>query len=442
MVKRRWSRSLAVVAALVLASGLAACGDDNGDGDGGSTASDAPAAQRTHAAQPEDPAGAPCTYSPTGEPAKPVDPPATTAAYSGSVAVTIETGVGDLAATLDAAATPCTVNSFTSLASQGYFDDTSCHRLTTSGIYVLQCGDPTGTGAGGPGYAFGDELTGSETYAAGTLAMANAGPGTNGSPFFVVYQDSPLPPSYTVFGTIDDASVAVVADVAKAGTDDANGPGDGAPKTAVDISFVEVGQATDAPPSDADSATTAPAGTCTYTPDGTAGADAVDLPPAEPTVKGEVAGVITTDVGRIPITLDAKQAPCTVGSFVSLAEQGYFDGVACHRLTTQGILVLQCGDPTGTGGGGPGYSFPDELSGTETYPTGTLAMANAGPDTNGSQFFIVYGKTPLPPSYTVFGTVAPSGVKVVEKVAAAGVKGGGSDGPPKTPITFTKVAIS
>jgi peptidyl-prolyl cis-trans isomerase B (cyclophilin B) len=157
------------------------------------------------------------------------------------VEVAIKTSVGELDADLDADRTPCTVNSFVSLAEQGYFDGTSCHRLTTEGIFVLQCGDPTGTGAGGPGYSFADELDGSETYGPGTLAMANAGPNTNGSQFFIVYGDSPLPPSYTVFGTVDEESVASVEDVAAVGSDNANGAGDGAPKKPVDISSVTVG---------------------------------------------------------------------------------------------------------------------------------------------------------------------------------------------------------
>ncbi len=142
----------------------------------------------------------------------------------------------------------------------------------------------------------------------------------------------------------------------------------------------------------------------------------------------------TSSIGPLELTLDADRTPCTVNSFVSLVEQGFYDGTSCHRLTTEGIFVLQCGDPTGTGTGGPGYSFADELTGEESYPKGTLAMANAGDDTNGSQFFIVYADTPLPPDYTVFGTVsAATNARVVE-VADAGVQGGGSDGKPKTKV--------
>ena len=116
--------------------------------------------------------------------------------------------------------------------------------------------------------------------------------------------------------------------------------------------------------------------------------------------------------------LDNGKAPCTVNSFASLAQQGYFDNTPCHRLTTAPELgVLQCGDPSGTGTGGPGYRFPNEYPTNQyrltdpalqvpvLYPRGTLAMANAGPGTNGSQFFLVYRDSMLPPTYTVFGTI-------------------------------------
>lgn len=226
------SRSLAMLALVAALSALTACG---GGGDDDDTASD-PNTSEAPAAS-----GVSCEYPEDGRPpAREVEPPPAEATVSGDVAVTLTTSVGDLRATLDADATPCTVGSFVSLAEQGYYDATECHRLTTAGIYVLQCGDPTATGSGGPGYSFPDELTGEETYPAGTLAMANAGPDTNGSQFFVVYDDTRLPPSYTVFGTVDQETIDLVQEVAAQGTDDANGPGDGAPNEAVEIESVTV----------------------------------------------------------------------------------------------------------------------------------------------------------------------------------------------------------
>jgi peptidyl-prolyl cis-trans isomerase B (cyclophilin B) len=147
--------------------------------------------------------------------------------------------------------------------------------------------------------------------------------------------------------------------------------------------------------------------------------------------------LIVTNCGDIRMQLNGKAAPQTVASFVFLARKGFFDNSPCQRLTTSGLYVLQCGDPTGTGSGGPGYSFGDELTGKEKYTKGVLAMANAGPNTNGSQFFIVYKDSQLGPQYTVFGTVS-KGLSVVEKVAAKGSTPA-NDGKPKLPIKLTKL---
>jgi peptidyl-prolyl cis-trans isomerase B (cyclophilin B) len=228
-MRRRLITSTALLA-LALAAG---CSSE----DAGGTASD-PSSESTSSSS-SGGTGVECTYDSAGSPAKEVEPPPTEAASSGEVAVTLTTSIGDLSATLGADATPCTVGSFTSLAEQGYFDATQCHRLTTQGIYVLQCGDPTGTGTGGPGYQFDDELSGEETYEAGTLAMANAGPNTNGSQFFIVYEDTELPPSYTVFGTVDPESTKLVQEAAAAGT--STGGPDGPPKTPIEIETVTVG---------------------------------------------------------------------------------------------------------------------------------------------------------------------------------------------------------
>ncbi|OBG21725.1 peptidylprolyl isomerase [Mycolicibacterium celeriflavum] len=173
-----------------------------------------------------------------------------------------------------------------------------------------------------------------------------------------------------------------------------------------------------------------------------------------PTEPAEISVSMSTDQGNIGLILDNAKAPCTVNSFASLAQQGYFDDTTCHRLTTaEQLKVLQCGDPTGEGTGGPGYSFaneyptnqyqPDDPKLTEpvTYPRGTVAMANAGADTNGSQFFLVYGDSKLPPNYTVFGKIDETGLATLDKIAKAGVAGGGQDGAPATPVKVKSILL-
>ncbi len=162
---------------------------------------------------------------------------------------------------------------------------------------------------------------------------------------------------------------------------------------------------------------------------------------------------VKTNEGDISIAMDAAKTPETVNSFKHLADKGFFDGTKCHRLTTQGIYVLQCGDPQGTGAGGPGYSIPDEnleglgkagADGSVTYPAGTVAMANAGPNTGGSQFFLVYKDSKLPPAYTPFGEMDKGGLKIVEAVGKAGVAEGSqspSDGAPKKAVTIEKATV-
>lgn len=182
-----------------------------------------------------------CTYVNDRSPAKPVKAPDKMAPNTGTVTYTVTLNEGPVAITMDRAKTPCTVNSFGSLAAQGWFDKTQCHRLVDQGIFVLQCGDPTGTGRGGPGYRFADELTGKETYPAGTVAMANSGPGTatNGSQFFFVFADTKLPAGYTVFGTMDQAGLATIKKIAAQGHEGAGG--EGKPKNEARITSVTGG---------------------------------------------------------------------------------------------------------------------------------------------------------------------------------------------------------
>jgi peptidyl-prolyl cis-trans isomerase B (cyclophilin B) len=185
------------------------------------------------------------------------------------------------------------------------------------------------------------------------------------------------------------------------------------------------------------------AGDCTYTPSAQPASRPVEPPTEDDVVtEGTADATMVTSAGEIPLVLDAANAPCTVASFTSLARQDFFADTACHRLTSQGIFVLQCGDPTGTGTGGPGYEFANENTEGATYSRGTLAMANAGPGTNGSQFFLVYDESPLPPDYSVFGTVTEEGLAVLDQVAAAGAEGGAPDGPPASPVEISDVTVS
>lgn len=173
-----------------------------------------------------------------------------------------------------------------------------------------------------------------------------------------------------------------------------------------------------------------------------------------PTDPATVSVSMSTDQGNIGLILNNAEAPCTVNSFASLAQKGFFNDTVCHRLTTaEGLGVLQCGDPTGTGSGGPGYSFANEyptnqyakddpaLTKAVLYPRGSLAMANAGPDTNGSQFFLVYKDSKLPPGYTVFGTIDATGLATLDKIAKAGVAGGGEDGKPATEVKVKSILL-
>jgi peptidyl-prolyl cis-trans isomerase B (cyclophilin B) len=189
--------------------------------------------------------------------------------------------------------------------------------------------------------------------------------------------------------------------------------------------------------------------TCAYTPDtSTPAAKKVNLPPNGPAPSsGTVDVTLQTTAGDIGLTLDRALAPCTVVNFLSLANQGFYDGVACHRLSTQvGLQMLQCGDPTGDGSGGPGYTIKDETFPTLTYGRGMVAMATtAQPDSGGCQFFMIYGETEIPPNYTVFGSIGDAGLQVLDRVARGGIDPSkigpdGTTGFPNISVRFTHVA--
>ncbi|MEV6952133.1 peptidylprolyl isomerase [Streptomyces sp. NPDC051183] len=168
--------------------------------------------------------------------------------------------------------------------------------------------------------------------------------------------------------------------------------------------------------------------------------------------KAKYTFALKTSAGDVKFEMDAAKTPQTVNSFKSLADKKFFDNTKCHRLTTSGIFVLQCGDPEGTGMGGPGYTIADENldslgkpndQGQVIYPAGTVAMANTGqPGSGGSQFFLVYKDSPLAPSYTPFGKIDAAGLKILEEVAKAGTADGGQDGAPKTPVTIEQGTVT
>lgn len=200
------------------------------------------------------------------------------------------------------------------------------------------------------------------------------------------------------------------------------------------------------------------------------------LPQAEnvPTT-GTVTVNLDTTAGPIGMTLDRTVSPCTVNAIEFLARDGYFDDTVCHRLTTsEGLKVLQCGDPSGSGAGGPGFQFPNEfptdealdnvnldelgvpedasdeekrqyavmmLQDPKRYDRGTIAMANAGIDTNGSQFFLNYGPSVLPPLYTYFGHVDDAGLETLDAIAEAGVESGGTDGAPAEEVKIKAATV-
>jgi cyclophilin family peptidyl-prolyl cis-trans isomerase len=204
---------------------------------------------------------------------------------------------------------------------------------------------------------------------------------------------------------------------------------------------------TPAEPTVAAAASTNPDGTvaCDYAPStggeivdvGTPEADAVEA-------EGTVELAMQTNQGDLTLTLDRAIAPCAVQSFTFLAEQDYFDDTPCHRLTTgEGLQVLQCGDPTGTGMGGPSYRYAEEVTPETAYPRGTVAMAkSAAPSSTGSQFFLVYGDSQLPPEYTVVGTVDEAGLQVLDAIAEAGVEGGAEDGAPAEEVTIEELSAT
>jgi len=181
---------------------------------------------------------------------------------------------------------------------------------------------------------------------------------------------------------------------------------------------------------------------CLYTP-------TPDLPAAKPVLrpfpialaKGTVTLRMSTNYGRVEMTMDRQNAPCGVHNFVSLTLQRFYHHTQCFRLTDSARLgVLQCGDIYEVEKGGPGYRFDDEVTGQETYPRGTVAIGNQGPGTNGSQFFVVHSFANIDPNYTVLGRVT-EGIEVLDEIVAAGIEGGAEDGPPAEPVRIHRIDV-
>jgi peptidyl-prolyl cis-trans isomerase B (cyclophilin B) len=236
--------------------------------------------------------------------------------------------------------------------------------------------------------------------------------------------------------TISLTVVVVVAGLAVGGALLASGsPGSSAPPK----------PSASATPSPTPTTVTEPATHCTYTSNPPAARN-VNFPPATPDYKASYQATITTNRGPIVIDLLNSKATCTVNSFVHLAEAAFYNNSPCFRLSTSDPYMLQCGDPTGKGTGGPGYEFGNENLTGATYPAGTLAMANGmpdNPDSNGSQFFLVYKNSPLPADYPPFGKIV-SGLNILQSVAKAGYgpplseAGGGA---PKEKVEIESVTI-
>jgi cyclophilin family peptidyl-prolyl cis-trans isomerase len=193
---------------------------------------------------------------------------------------------------------------------------------------------------------------------------------------------------------------------------------------------------------------------CRYTEGGPAAPKARFSPTATVSTVGTITMTLDTTIGSVPLVLDRTKAPCAVNSFINLARQGYFNGSACDQLINEtGTQLYTCGDPTGTGSGGPGYVFADEYPVTATsqandfltpvlHPRGTLAMASDGGDGNGSRFLLIFGDSVLPAQYTIFGTIGEAALPLLEGAAAAGNDGGPDSfgrGRPLTPVVINRV---
>ncbi len=322
---------------------------------------------------------------------------------------TLETEKGDIVVELFADKAPETVNSFVFLARDGYYDNTTFHRVIED--FMAQAGDPSGTGMGGPGYTFADEFHPDLRHdGPGVLSMANAGPGTNGSQFFITYDATPwLDGKHSVFGKVVEG-MDVVQLLNPRDPQTATGPGD-------EIKTIRIEEAEKSLLPEPTPVVLTEPGAVPMPDDPMQRVGMYEHPP-EMVIDPETSYVATikTEKGDLVVELFAGQAPRTVNNFIFLAREGYYDNTTFHRVIED--FMAQAGDPSGTGRGGPGYTFADEFHPDLTHDgPGVLSMANAGANTNGSQFFITFAETPwLDGQHSVFGKVV-EGLDVLEKIS-------------------------
>lgn len=168
----------------------------------------------------------------------------------------------------------------------------------------------------------------------------------------------------------------------------------------------------------------------------------VRVPREKARARGDVSVTVWTNYGRFTVRMNRDNAPCGVHNFVHLTRSRFYDDTQCFRLTNSARLgVLQCGDIYRQEEGGPGYKFPDEVTGKETYPRGTVAYGNQGPGTNGSEFFVVHSHANIAPNYTVLGRVT-HGMDTLDRIVAAGIADPDLDGPPKFPVRIHRIRVT
>ena len=358
--------------------------------------------------------------------------------------VTLKTEKGDIVIKVDGVLSPIAAGNFVALAQCKFYDGVVFHRTATIGgsttPFVIQGGDPTGTGSGNPGYFIKDEPV-TTTYKRGTVAMARSSqPNSQGSQFFIVLTDESGPilqsngNNYAIFGNV--VSGMEVADAIYAASNGEELPTDPVAMTSVTVA--------DVPASPSPGASAAPTAAPTTAP--TTAPSATPEPPPAHEEQPMTRATIATELGDIEVDLFTQAAPKATQNFIDLANKGFYDDVIFHRVIPG--FVIQGGDGEfgkksalnggRVGTGGPGYKFEDEPVHGD-YGRGSLAMANSGPNTNGSQFFICVADLSgrLPKNYTLFGQVT-KGLDIVDQIVGAPRN---ARDLPDAPVAMTKVTI-